>query len=241
MKRHLSLLVLFLGMIPLLVRAQPATPDEFMAAIKTAMKEKSVEKLTALTYTVGMGDSDKQMMEGMEKNLFVAGGPAEGEITGMSLGPIPSNTPSGGIMNGRKYEMTHAPTGQVVISYKGTGSGALSMSLGYALIDGKYFLISAKSTDLGWKGPADQSLIYMVACQHPEKVQVTIKWNVSGVDQEQTLKGNSGGVMGQYFEKVTVTGADDEPGAILTLSKGGQQIFASPPLAGKGAIEYKKE
>jgi hypothetical protein len=235
MKSILPLLVLFLGIIPLPSWAQPDSPDEFIAAVKSALLEKSSEKLTALTYTVGMSDSDKQVMASFLKNSLNDRG-----IAKISLEPPPGNVPSSGIMNGKKYEPTYPPAGQVVIEYEKTDNGLTSLSFGYTIVGGKYFLTAIKSTDLGWKGPPDKSLIYMVTCRSQDKVQVVVKWNASGVNQEQTFKALSGGVMGQYFKQVTVTSTDDETGAILTITEGGKEIFVSQPLKGPGTIEYKK-
>ena len=97
--------------------------------------------------------------------------------------------------------MTFPCVGMVIVKFG--GNTQTSTSLGYGIINGKYFLVSAKSTDLGWKGPPDKSLIYtFFSCRPEDKIQVVVDYNVSGVDQQQTFTAPSGGVMGQYFKKV---------------------------------------
>jgi hypothetical protein len=183
---------------------------------------------------VGMGDSDKQIMDFNYKNSF-----GDSPIIDISFGPAPPNAPSGGVMAGRKYEMTFPTAGMVNIKFKG---GALtSEAFGYGIINGKYFLVSSKSTDLGWKGPPDKSLIYTFTCGPQNKIQVAVDYNVSGVDQLQTFIAPSGGVMGQYFKKVTVTSLDDSVNGKLTVTEGGKDIFTSPPLKGKGTVVYNKD
>jgi hypothetical protein len=233
MKTLISLFAVLCLFHPISISAQSGPAQDFLNSVKSAIQEKSSEKLDTLTYTVGMSDSDKQVMDFGRKAAF-----SDNPIEDISFGPIPPNTPSGGIMAGRKYEMTFPAAGMVIVKFG--GSTQSSMSLGYAIIGGKYFLVSAKSTDLGWKGPPDKSLIYNFSCRPEDKIQVVVDYNVSGVDQQQTFTAPSGGVMGQYFKKVTVTSLDDNINGKLTVTEGGTDIFTSQPLKGKGTVVYKK-
>ncbi|MCE0497958.1 MAG: hypothetical protein LV481_08450 [Methylacidiphilales bacterium] len=234
MKSLLPFLTFFLGIVALPIWAQPSSPEEFIAAYRTAMQEKSVGKLDALTYTVGMSDADKKQADSMQQMGF-----RDEAIAGITLEPLPADSPSVAIMNGKRYEQTYPPTGLIKIQY-GAANGPDSSSQGYAIIGGHYFLVSVKSTDLGWKGPPDKPLTFMVAGWVKDKVQIQATWNTSGVDQEQSFNGNSGGGMGQYWVKFTVTSADDATDLTLVLSEDNKEIFRSPPLKGKGTIEYKK-
>jgi hypothetical protein len=51
MKLLWSIFALLLGISSLSAWAQAGSPEEFIASVKTAMQEKSAEKLAALTYT----------------------------------------------------------------------------------------------------------------------------------------------------------------------------------------------
>ena len=234
MKSFKPVLAFLLSIIPLSIWAQPSSPNEFIAAYRTAIQEKSVEKLDALTYTIGMNEADKKQVDSMQQMGF-----RNEAIVGISLEPLPADLQTVGIMAGKKYEPTYPPTGMIKVQY-GAANGSDSSSQGYAIIGGHYFLVSSKSTDLGWKGPPDKPLTYMVSGWVPGKVQIKAKWNTSGVDQERSYNGNSGGGMGQFWVDVKVTSTDDNTDLTLVVSEDNKEIFRSQPLKGKGTIEYKK-
>ncbi len=236
MKLVLRIAVLVFGLASCGAWAQPSSPADFIAAYRTAMQEKSLEKLDALTYTIGMSDADKQQMDSLLKMGF-----NDSEIAEVSLEPLPVDFHLGGIANGKKWEPTYAPDGLITIKYKNVSNGPLSSNAPYAIINGHYFLISAKSTDLGWKGPPDQALIVNAMSTSPYKIRIQAKWNVSGVDQEQTFNSGSAGVMGQYFESVIITCTDDNAQTTPVISEGGKEVFHAQVLKGKGTIEYKKK
>jgi hypothetical protein len=48
------IIAISLGIFPIALLAQPTSPEEFIAAYRTAMQERSAEKLTPLTYSEGM-------------------------------------------------------------------------------------------------------------------------------------------------------------------------------------------
>lgn len=195
-----------------------------------------MEKLNAITYTLGMSDSDKKQAASVQQMFF-----SDTEITGISLEPLPADFQSVYIMGGKKLEPTYLPIGQIKIEYKKTANGPLGFSVPYAIVGGHYFLISSKSTDLGWKGPPDKTLFFNVMGQGQDKVQITAKWNASGVEQERIFKETSNmGFLGQYVEQIIVTSANDDTDVTLTISESGKEIYRSQPLKGKGTIEYKK-
>jgi hypothetical protein len=235
MKSLLPILAFLLGVIPLSSWAQPSSPTEFIAAYRTAIQEKSVEKLNAITYTVGQSESDKKQVASAEQMGFSWGHKEIGEV---SLDPLPADFQSVYIVNGKKIELTYAPVGLVKTQYKGTGDGPESSSAPYAIIDGHYFVVSSKITDLGWKGPPDTGLCLLVSGSPQDKVQITVKWNASGVEQEKVFDRYTTTVIGQYVERATVTSTN--PNATLMILQGSKQIFVSPPLKDQAAIEYEK-
>jgi hypothetical protein len=144
-------------------------------------------------------------------------------------------------VNGKKIEATYPPAGMIKIEYKKAANGPEGSSSPYAIIGGHYFLVSSKTTDLGWKGPPDKTLGFAVMGQGQNKVQITVKWNASGVEEERIFKETSNmAFLGQYVEKVTVTSTNDDTDVTLTISELGKEIFRSQPLKGKGTIEYNK-
>jgi hypothetical protein len=236
MKSLWTIVAFLLGVIPLSAWAQPSSPEEFIASLRIAIQEKSPDKLNAITYTVGMSEADKNQAAPVQQMFF-----SDAEITGISLEPLPPDFQSVYVVNGKKWEPTYPPAGQVTIEYKKTANGPLGLSPAYAIIGGHYFLISTKSTDLGWKGPPDKTLSFAVMGRSQDKVQITVKWNASGVEQERIFKQTSNmGFLGQYIESATVTSTADDTDVTLTISENGKGIFRSPPLKGKGNVEYKK-
>lgn len=235
MKINLRLTALSLALLPLSGWAQTKTPDEFLSCFRAAIQEKSPEKLDAITYGVGMSDSDKQQVALVQKMIF-----QDREISGISLEPLPDDFESVFIARGKKFEPTHPPVGLIKIQYQTKGNGMNTTSSPYAIIDGCYYLISSKSTDLGWKGPPDKTITFMAMGQGQDKVQIRAKWNASGVDQERDIKSPSFNVVGQYFDTILVTSNEDDTDVTLTVMDAGKQIYVSKPLKGKGSIEYKK-
>ncbi|MCE0521322.1 MAG: hypothetical protein LV480_00235 [Methylacidiphilales bacterium] len=229
------ILTLLLGVIPLSAWAQPSSPAELVASLRTALHEKSFEKLNAITYTVGMSDADKQLAAFTQKTWF-----SDREIGDITLEPVPAGAQWTGIMNGKKYEPTYAPVGLIKVQYQGAGNGLDSFTSAYAIVGGHYLLVSVKSTDVAWTGPPDKPLTFTVTGWVRDKVQIKAEWNSSGVDQEQVFKGNSGGGMGQYWEWITVTSTADDTELTLSVSEDNKEIYHSRPLKGKGTIEYKK-
>ena len=200
------------------------------------MQEKSVDKLNAITYTVGQSESDKKQVASAEQMGFSMDSK---EIEAVSLEPLPADFQSVYIVNGKKIEPTYSPVGLIKIQYKEVANGPLSSSAPYAIIDGHNFVVSSKITDLGWKGPPDTGLCLMVISRDPQnKVQIKVKWNASGVEQERIFNTASATIPGQYVESADVTCTS--PDATLTILQGGKQVFYSPPLKDKKAIEYKK-
>ena len=236
MKVKSQILALVLGVIPVVGWTQSSSPEEFISVFRSAVQEKSTSKLDAITYTIGMSDSDKQQVALTQKMFF-----SDGEIDGISLVPLPEDFQTVYIVGGKKLEPTYPPAGFIKIQYKKPEKGIASSSCPYAIIKGQYFIVSTKSTDLGWSGPQDKTISFMVLGNGQDKVQIKAKWNASGVEQERSFKSPSSGLMGQYFEEVIVTSTEDATDVTLTIFEGGKEIFVSEHLKGKGAIKYKKK
>jgi hypothetical protein len=230
------IIAISVGIFPIALLAQPTSPEEFIAAYRTAMQERSAEKLNPLTYSEGMSEADKQQAAQVQQMIFT-----DKEIDSITLAPLPADFQTVFIQRGKKIEPTYTPIGLIQTKYKDGGNGMNSASAPYAVIDGKYFLISSKSTDLGWSGPPDKTITFMVMGQGQDKVQIKAKWNASGVDQERIFKSPSSNFMGQFFKEVTVTSTQDDTDVTLTILEAGKKIFHSEPLKGKGTLEYKRE
>lgn len=214
--------------------AAPTTPEAFIAAIKSAIAAKSTDQLLALTYTTGMSDTDKKQAASIYPMVLFAN-----PVAGITLGPLPADFQTVYIGNGKKIEPTAQPQGLVQIKFAGNpANGATGSTLGYAIINGAYYLDSTKTTDLGWKGPPDKTLLFMVMSYSQNSIRVDAKWNASGVEQERIYNTGNSGFMGQYFESVTVTCSDPNADLSLELMENGKDI--APPLKGKGTITYKK-
>jgi len=211
--------------------------EEFLTTYRNAIEQKDKAKLLSLYYTDGCSESDMKMLEGTVGFHF-----SDGKITEVKFEPTPASMNLVNIANGKKYEPTYPLFGQIKINYAPVaGNGMTSGGDGYAVINGKYYLITAKSTDLGWSGPKDKTLTFMVMGTGMEKVKVQAKWNVSGVDQERVFSNPpSCNFPGQYFESITATSSEDDTYVTLSILEDGKQIYESKPLKGKGTIEYKR-
>jgi len=211
--------------------------EEFLETYRNAIEQKDQAKLLSLYYTDGCSETDKKMLEAIAGFHF-----SNGKIINVKFDSNPEGKSFVNIVNGKKYEPTYPPSGQIKItSAPAGGNGMTSGGDGYAIINGKYYLITTKSTDLGWSGPKDKTLTFMVMGKGMEKVKVDAKWNVSGVDQEKVFSNPpSCNFPGQYFQSITATSTEDDTDVTLSILEGGKQIYESQPLKGKGTIEYKR-
>jgi len=233
----------------------PKTKEDFLVAVRAAYEAKDLKRIHELTWEKGMSDADKKMDAGswepMVANIK--------KIESVTLKPLPTNYQAVLIGNGKRYETTYPAIGMVEINTSGD-RGSISLGGPYAVIDGGYYMVTSKSTDLGWKGPHDKMLSVTVTGKGQDKVAIHVKYNASGVDLASDEKPTvvagkettpptvvSGsrfkGVLGQYIEEVTVVSNDDDVDVTLELRD--QQYPAEPfykshPLQGKGQIVYKK-
>jgi hypothetical protein len=236
MKSLLAIIFIFLLASPFSQASEAKTPDEFVAAFRAGFQEKDPKKLDEITYSVGMSEADKQQATRVQKMIFT-----DQEIESVTLEPLPDDFESVFILRGQKIEPTHQPVGLVHIKYKNHPNGTQSTSCAYAVVDGKYYLVGTKSTDLGWTGPPDKTIGFMVMGAGQNDVKIRVKWNASGVDQEKAFEKPSSSFVGQYIQSITVTSIKDETDVTLTVLDSGKPIYTSEPLKGKGTLEYKKE
>lgn len=211
------------------------TPETFLKSVAEALNEQNAAKLDALLYTVGMSEADKQMVKSSQQHLLNNPG-----VDTIELQPLPEDFQSVFIVHGKRIEPTALPAGIVSIKYKQAGNGMTSISFPYATVEGRFYLIGARSTDLNWKGPEDKNIGFMILGKEADKLKGKVKWNASGVDLEKPITTSSVSFLGQYIEGVTITSDHDDTDVTITILENGNPIFKSDPLKGKGTLEYKR-
>jgi hypothetical protein len=217
----------------------PKTKEEFLTAVRAAYEAKDVKKISTLTWWKGASDEDRKMAETMLPLSIKNAGAVESVV----LEPLPDEFKGVQVAYGKRFEPTYPPLGMVKVDYKIDKSGGhQSTSAPYAVIDGAYYIVTSKTTELGWKGPKDKSFTVSVIGSGQNKVKVDVKYNVSGVDLKDTLvpPASSRGFPAQYIGEVTVISEDDDVDVTLRISEEMRQIYESKPLKGKGQIHYKK-
>jgi hypothetical protein len=156
------------------------------------------------------------------------------------LEPLPSDFDPVLIVRGRKIEPTATPKGMIKVTFKGAGQGPVETSGAYTVVDGKFFLVGMKSTDLGWKGPPDRNIGFSIVGQGAAGLQIHGVWNASGVQLKKTFKEPSITFWGQHFEELKVTSGHDDCDVTVTITEDGKTIHTEP-LRGKGVLQYKKK
>jgi hypothetical protein len=235
MKRLLvSLIQLFL--LPACFATAPASKDDFFAAVRAAFEAKDYKRVHQLTWEKGASDVDTKEYDQCMHEWF--GYPAN--LGNISIGPLTESCIQPGIGNGRRSEFTYPPAGVVKIVFNSNRKPGASvwMGLPYAVINGGYYLVWAKSWDIGWKGPQDKPLRVTVDGMGADNVKGHIKYNVSGVDKEADTP--RGDFNGQYISEVTIESTGDNVDVVLRILDGKKIIYESAPLKGKGQIVYKK-
>jgi hypothetical protein len=211
------------------------TPATFLKAVEEALNEQNAAKFEALIYTDGMSDADKEMSRKMLPHTLNNPG-----VDTMELQPLAADFQSVFIARGKRIEPTAMPVGAVKIQYKKMGNSSQSSTIPYTTVNGRFYIIGTKSTDLNWKGPEDKAIGYMIMGAGQDAIKGTVKWNASGVDLEKAISSPSRSFLGQYIDEVTITSDSDETDVTITIMDGGKQIFQSAPLKGKGTQSYKR-
>jgi hypothetical protein len=239
MKKYIPLAVVCAAAFLQAAPGAITTEKDFLEAVRMAMLEKSGEKISALTYMEGASDADKAMLEQSRKRLF-----NDRRIESITLEPIPESqdVPMPMIMNGKKIEMTCKPLGVVKIKYEKTsGSGLQFTSLSYGKVGDAWYLVGPKSTDLGWKGPPDKPLGYMVMGGGQNNAVITVKYNASGVDVEQSHASASMSFYGQYISEIIVKSENPKADLTITIRENGKEIDKAGPFKGAGEWKYTRK
>lgn len=208
----------------------------FVKTIKEAFARKDARLLDPLTWTQGMSDTDRVRAGESRGMLF-----ADTDVENVSLGPLPKNQKFVHVMNGLRIEPTHPPTGKVVLALKQASGAKATASMLYAVINGGFYLVTSKSTDLHWKGPPDKNISYMVSGTGQDRVRLSLKFNASGVEMEDTPEYPSGTFWGQHVTEMEVRSDDPGVEVELTISEDGKSVYKSEKLKGVGSIKYKRK
>ncbi len=208
--------------------------QDFLDTIKAAMTAQDMKLLHSLIYDKGMPEADKTPPE----NDAPSGKNAV-EIASITLDPLPKGYQTLAVVSGVRYEPTYPPAGLVAIRFAKNPGGPDSTSMPYAIVDGAYYLVATKKTDLNWKGPPDSTIGYFLIGQGTDKVAISGKYNVSGVDLGGDFSAASMSLTGQYISEMTVVSNSDDVHVTLVILQDGKRVFTSEPLIGRGTIEYR--
>ncbi len=229
---------LIIGLTTLSLRAAaPADPAALAAAIDVALVARDVTALSALVDTEGMSPDDLQKIGPGLAGLI----PSEGRAT-VTTDRLPDgiNIASPMIYNGKRIELTRAPTGIIRVTLK-TGRSELVSTIPYVQTPAGCFLVGRKQTDLDWKGPPDHPLGFTFAEDYPRMpARLTMKYNASGVDLEDSFSSHSGSLRGQHISELIVTGLQEGFKGRLVLTEGGKEVFRSEPITGQSTFTYRR-
>lgn len=230
-----AILLIFLGAG---IAEMPESEADFISQFRDALSARDSTKMDALTYQHGMCEKDKALTARSNQMLVQY----RGDIQQISIKPLPEDFQTMAVAHGRKFEMTGEPQGLIEAEFTSDGPmGASTSSTPFTIIDGVYFIVGPKSTDLGWKGPADKMIVYSLVGQGADEAQIVVTWNASGVDLSRKFSESSSTFWGQYIDSVTVTSDSDDSALKLLILEDGKTIYTSDPLNGKGLLEYKRQ
>lgn len=215
----------------------PKTEADFVSQFRTAISSKNAAGIAALTYREGMSEKDLAMAERVTQMMMNN----DSEIEDVIVSPLPKDFQTVVIIRGKKVEMTSPPTGVIEIKYKKELTGVQATSTPYAIIDNTYYLVGPKSSDLGWKGPPDKNIGFMVMGQGQSNAKILVQWNASGVPQTLEFSEPSSTFWGQHIDSVTVTSDSVDADLTITILEEGKPIHTTEPLKGKGKLEYKRK
>ena len=217
-----------------LLLAHPTTEDSFAAAWKSAVESKDLAAIEKLTYLEGLSTEErKDSCSRALSNLDWIG-----EIAEVTFEPLDDDFEMVMIAHGKKSESLTKPIGLIKLVSKNQSKGAMSKP--YTVIDGKYYCVAAKITNLDWKGPRDTVWNCHIIGKGADNIEVEYSWNASGVDLTRKVKRSSNGIVGQHINWIKVTSKDPDSELVLELLQGDKDFYQSEPLKGIGTIEYKK-
>jgi len=229
--------LLVVGFSVLSLDAAPKSPEDLLAAFQQACSAKDHAAFDRLICTEGLSESDQTRMGRVFDMVEASPLP----VDSITLVPLPAGFETLQVANGKKYEPNIAPLGGLQLNRQSTdGKTKSSSMLPYGALNGEYYLVASKATDLGWTGPKDQQLNFMVTGPGADKVKIVYRYNASGVTIDRMEKDTSSIILGQYIESMTVTSDSDDADVTLTIREGGKVIYTSQPLKGRGTLEYKR-
>jgi len=215
----------------------PKTEADFISQFREALSSRDATRIDGLTYQQGMSEQDMAMSAHSNHRLAQF----SGEIKNVTIKPLPEDFETSTVANGRKIEMTGAPEGLIEAEFASDGPmGASASSTPFTVIDGIYYIVGPKTSDLGWKGSPDKNIGFMVLGHGADTARIFVEWNASGVDLSRTFSEAGSTFWGQHIRSVTVTSDSEEASFKLMILEDGKTIYTSDPINGKGTLEYKR-
>lgn len=237
MRSILCFVALVFACSALLRAAAPTDSAALVAAIDAALVSRDLPALRALVDTAGMSPEDLKTIEPGLAGLIPAEGRAQ--VTADRL-PDGINLAAPRIYKGKRIELTRAPSGIIRVVLK-QGRAEVVSTIPYVQTPDGCLLVGRKHADLGWKGPPDRQLNFTFAEDFPKgPVKLTIKYNVSGVDQEEVSSFHSGTILGQHIDELTISGLGEDFKGRLVLRVGGKEFFRSEPITGQSTFTYRR-
>jgi hypothetical protein len=215
----------------------PTDPAALVAAIDAALVARDLPALCALVDTEGLSAEDIKKLSPGVAGLI----PTEGTAT-VSADRLPdgSDLAAPRIYNGKRSELSRAPEGIIRVATK-QGRAEMVATIPYVKTATGYLLAGRKETDLGWKGPKDRQLGFMLVEDFPkEPVKITVRYNTSGVEQTMTTPHYSGVVLGQHIDELTITGLSEGFKGRVVLRDGGKEVYRSEPITGQSTYTYRR-
>jgi hypothetical protein len=218
-------------------RAAPADPAALVAAVDAALVARDLPALVALVDAEGLSETDLKKAGPALAGLIPEEGTAQ-----VSADRLPDGMDLSAplVYRGKRSELSRAPAGIIRIATK-QGRAEMTATIPYVKTPAGFLLAGRKETDLGWKGPPDRQLGFMLVEDFPKvPVKFVVRYNASGVEQKMESPHYSGVVLGQHIDEITVTGLEAEFKGRLVLREDGKEVYRSEPIKGGGTFTYRR-
>gem|GEM_PF-6684452 len=216
--------------------AATADPAALAAAVDAALVARDLPALCALVDTDGLSTEDLEKVGPGLAGLI----PEEGTAT-VTTDRLPDgiDLSQPRIHNGKRIELTRAPAGIIRVTAK-QGRASVVSTVPYVHTRDGFLLAGRRETDLGWTGPPDRQITFMLVEDTPkEPVTITVRYNASGVEQTMRTVHHSGGFFGQHVEELTIDGLSKDFKGRLVLRAAGKEIYRSEPITGQSIFTYR--